>query len=403
MLDNTRKAKLLSLDLESLEVLRDILSQKYNKETGKITPPLYPCTEEMILEKDELFNKKKITTTVGRYLFNRLVLGPDILKFIGYKNIVITDSAYKKDIDGEITILLREDKITSKQFMSYVNRLENFSTALIASLTNSFTKKVLIPNEKVIKRKKELFKEHKKELEAGNTLVAVQIEKELVDLAKKELEGDPGLDSYNSGARGSFASNYKEIAIMKGPVLNSDTGKWEIIENSFEEGLSKKDLPTHGNSIVDGAYPKAVGTATSGHFSKQIMNALETQVLDDIENSFCGTKKTIQIVIEKSIKSEFIGRTILDGSKRVKLTFDNIDKYVDKSVQLYSPMACLKVNGGKICSVCGDSSVLAQGTTHIGIASTRLSSTTLNMKMKQFHSATVKITKLKKENMFLKS
>lgn len=403
MLDNTRKAKLLSLELTRVSVLKDILSYKYDRANNKRIPPQFPCTEEMILEKNELYNKERITTTVGRYLFNRLVLTSELLTFLGFQNKVITDKVYSKDIDYQITILLREDKITSRQFMKYINRLENFCTALIPSVTNSFTEKVLIPNDKVIKRKKELFKEYKKDIEQGNAEIAVKIEKELVNLAAEELKGDPGLDSYDSGARGSFASNYKEIAIMKGPVFNSQTGKWDIIENSFEEGLSKKDLSAHGNSIVDGAYPKAVGTATSGHFSKQIMNSLETQILDDTPNSFCGTKKTIQIVIERKIKDEFIGRTIQDGSKKIRLTFDNIEKYVDKSVQLYSPMACKRVNGGKICSVCGDASVLSQGTKHIGIASTRASSTTLNMKMKQFHSATIKLCKLKKDSLFLKA
>ena len=99
---------------------------------------------------------------------------------------------------------------------------------------------------------------------------------------------------------------------------------------------------------------------------------------------------------------EFIGRTIKDGNKDILLTNDNISNYADKVVHLYSPLFCTRVEGGKICSKCGDHSVVDQGGSYIGIASTRTSATTLNMKMKQFHNATLTVTKINKNNLFLK-
>ena len=61
-----------------------------------------------------------------------------------------------------------------------------------------------------MKRKEELFKEHKEELENGDVITAVKIENELTSMAESELKGDPGMDLYNSGARGKFANNYKK-------------------------------------------------------------------------------------------------------------------------------------------------------------------------------------------------
>lgn len=402
MLDKKRKEEFLKTDFNDIAELKKAVSHTFDTKTKKVVPPPFPPTEKFKLEKNEYHNKEAIETTVGRYIFNRSVLRDTILELIGYQNKVITADVYKKDIDKQIKDLLLLDKITVKDFKGYANRLENLTVCLINAVTNSFTPKVMIPNEKVMKRKKELFEKYAEEIKAKDIDTIVMIEKELVELANKELAGDPGMDSYDSGARGSFASNYKELNIMKGPVYNSTTDEWDIIENCFEEGLAKKDLHAHGNSIVTGAYPKAIGTAICGHMSKQISAALETIVLDSDVKSDCGTTGTIRIFINPKISDEFIGRTIsVGGNKKVILSPDNIDKYVNTYVNMYSPLYCQRVHGGKICAKCGDLRSVNLGVTNIGLASTKTSSSMLNLKMKQFHAATVKITKLDKDKLFL--
>lgn len=401
MLDAKRKEEFMKIDFNDIDELRSAVSHKFNTNTQQVEPPPFPPTERFKLDKNEYYNSETIETTVGRYIVNRSVLRDTILKHIGYQNKVITDSVYKKDIDKQIKNLLLDDKITVRDFKGYVNRLENLTVCLVNAVTNSFTPKIMVPNEKVMKRKQELFEKYAEQIKAKDIDTIVMIEKELVELANKELEGDPGMDSYNSGARGSFASNYKELNIMKGPVYNSTTDEWDIIENCFEEGLAKKDLPAHGNSVVTGAYPKAVGTAVCGHISKQISAALETIVLDSDPKSDCGTKGTIRVFIYPKISEEFIGRTIKDKGGKTTLTSDNIGRYINTFVDMYSPMYCLRVHGGKICAKCGDMRSLSLGVTNIGIASTKASSSMLNMKMKQFHAATVKITKIDKDKLFL--
>ena len=71
------------------------------------------------------------------------------------------------------------------------------------------------PNEKVIKLRDELFKKYSKEISEGDLATVGKIEKELLELAKKELKGNPGMDIYDSGSRGSFSNNYKNTAIMR--------------------------------------------------------------------------------------------------------------------------------------------------------------------------------------------
>ena len=66
------------------------------------------------------------------------------------------------------------------------------------------------------------------------------------------------MDLYVSGARGSIKNNYKNINLIRGAVKNNITGEFDIITNSLMDGLDKKDMAPHSNSIVTGAYSKAV-------------------------------------------------------------------------------------------------------------------------------------------------
>ena len=91
----------------------------------------------------------------------------------------------------------------------------------------------------------------------GDSRVMERIENQLIDATKKELEGDIGMDLYNSGARGSVSNHLKNILITRGAVKNPVTKEYDIIENSLMDGLTKKDIPTHSNIIVAGAFPKS--------------------------------------------------------------------------------------------------------------------------------------------------
>ena len=66
------------------------------------------------------------------------------------------------------------------------------------------------------------------------------------------------MDLYVSGARGSIGNNYKNMYLMRGAIKNNMTGKYEIITGSLLDGLQKENIDAHSNSILSGAFPKAV-------------------------------------------------------------------------------------------------------------------------------------------------
>ena len=157
-----------------------------------------------------------------------------------------------------VAVYLRDDKITVPQIIKYTNTRDWLGLQLHGVITTSFTPGVLhVPNS-VKELKKKLMEENKEALANGDSRVMENIENQLIDLTKKELKGDIGMDLYNSGARGSVSNHLKNILLTRGAVMNPVTGKYDIIENSLMDGLQKKDIPTHSNVIVTGSYPKAV-------------------------------------------------------------------------------------------------------------------------------------------------
>jgi hypothetical protein len=199
----------------------------------------------------------EVNTTLGRLIFNRIMIEKlGFANLFNYQNDVMTSKRYNA-FEGVITTALREDVISTKEMIAYINTRDWFGLQMHGLITSSFTPGVLKVPESVKKRKKELLEKYKDEIAAGNIRIVEEIEQELLKMMLKELDGDIGLDLYLSGARGSVDNHLKNMFIMRGAVQNTVTNRFDIIENSLMDGLAKKDVPTHSNMIIAGAYPKA--------------------------------------------------------------------------------------------------------------------------------------------------
>lgn len=132
------------------------------------------------------------------------------------------------------------------------------------------------------------------------------------------------------------------------------------------------------------------GTAESGYFNKKIAAAFQGVVLDTI-GSDCKTNNTLEVIITDKTKNDFMYRYILDGSKLVLLTGDNINKYINKKIKLRSPVYCV---GDKLCNKCAGDLYYKLGVVNVGLATTRVASTLLNMSMKKFHNSTANVSKI---------
>ncbi|WP_171567696.1 hypothetical protein, partial [Brevibacillus sp. MCWH] len=236
----------------TFELLLELFGDKVQKDkNGKINvkKSRFNTYDTFILEKGEYFNNEKITTTVGRFIYNKLIVERELVDVLGYINEPI-NSGTLSSIEDKISKALLNDKVAVDVVVNYLNRTQWLAMQFHSVISGSFTMGTLKPNKKVIERRNQLLNENREKLKKGDVITAAKIEKELLDIAQKELEGDHGLDLYKSGARGSFGNNYKNISVMKGPVYNPTTDEFEIVESNFMEGIRKEEIPIYGNAII---------------------------------------------------------------------------------------------------------------------------------------------------------
>ncbi len=387
VLSNDMKKYLMDIKPEdiTLTLFTDLFADTATRD-GKVKPSKIKTTDEFVLEKGEYTNNEKIRTNAGLFIYNKFLFEKELHKVVGYINDPV-DGSKLGEIETKLATALRRDDITPEVFVKYLNDLQWLANTMHTVICGSFTMSSLKPNKAVIDQREKLIKENKEKLEAGDASVAVKIENQLLDTATKQLGDDPGLYLYASKARGSFGNNYKNISVMKGPVFNPETGKFDIVRTNFMEGISKEDIPVYGNTVITGSYPKAIGTGVSGYFSKQITAALQAVQLDK-KGSDCQSKGLLHVLITKSNYKDYLYRYIVVGNKLVLLDDDVIGKYVGTEVKMRSPMFC---TSKKICRVCAGLMYEKINIENIGLTASRVSSTLLNLSMKKFHNSSTKI------------
>ena len=388
------KQFLLSLKPEDItyELGMQLFADHVQKVDGKIieVKSRFEPHDTFLLRKGEYINDKDVVTTVGSFIFNKFIIEPRFAEHLGYNNEVINADGLKS-LEEKLSKLLLDDKITTDDFGDYLNRIQWLGMQFHEPLAASFTMRGLKPVPSIVKRREQLIKENKEAIEKGDVMVMSAIEKELVELAKKEVGDDPSMDLYYSGARGSIPNNYKQLSIIKGPVYNKTIGKYQFIQSSFFEGLKKDEIAAAATNVINGQYPKSCGTAVSGYKAKQVSSLGQAVILrKDVPD--CGTKGYIELVIPPSMKSKFLFRYIIDNGKLVMLDDENIGKYVGKKVKLRSIMYCGCDSG--VCMTCAGRLFEKLQIDSIGLTTSTLTGALLNLKMKAFHDTSVKVNEI---------
>jgi hypothetical protein len=393
------KRKLTQAETREVLSLKDTdinmkLLKDYFAVSLKQKEPRYNTTDTLMLPKGTLNNEEMIETTIGRYIFNLYVLPQRYLNKFGYQNVEY-NTGNIKTLESRMDYMLMEDQLDTKEFAQFLDRAEwlTMGTAYFLSPTMNYDINVPIPE--VMKRKEELFNQYKEEIAKGDPNVAELIERELVDMAKKILKekGNEAYDFFLSGEF-DFGNNYKKTSIFGGALENPYTKKLSILKSNYIDGISKDEFHHFANLTIIGGYSRNVETQKGGYETKKINNATQVITLDERESD-CGTTQYLKVTIPESMKSMFINRWVLDGSKLVLLDENNISKFVGKETQMRSPLLC---KTAKICGKCAGESFYKLGITNAGLLSTTLSGNLMNMSMKKFHNTSLKFSKINVDN-----
>ncbi len=371
--------------------------KRFDKKEKKMIPAKYPMDAVLVIHEGMYHNnKEKIETQLGRLIFNKFLLD-DLIPKIGfiYINEPVTNKVLGK-LNDKLSKALTDGVINMDDMKLYLNRLQ-FFFGLAAPISSAISLKTMMPIKEVIKRRDALVKENKEVLEKGGqeaAVVAARIEAELLDLARLHLKDDYGMDLYNSGAKASFDNNYKAMHIMKGPMLDPNTGEYIVSTSNYTEGIPPEEIPIYANSIVIGAYAKGKNTQVGGYMVKRLLAAFQNVVLDE-PGTDCGSKTTLSVFITKENVNDYMYSWMVEGSKFVELTPENASGYHNRVVKLRSPQFCTTE---KICSKCAGTYFYKLGIKNIGLTATRAGSSIMNKSLKKFHDVTVKVYDITSED-----
>lgn len=355
-------------------------------------PPLKVSTPITIPKNHSLVgNTSEIKTTVGRFIFNVVVLERDLIQRIGFFNKTATKKEYEV-LDKTLTNLMVEKKLEPERYTRYNDRLFWFVFTLAPSFAPSISYDLVSPNPKVIKRRDELFAKNRDAIAEGDVDTVMAIEAELGEMAMKELQDVAAADILRIGMKKPGMSQVKEMGIMRGamPSRKGD-GSFHISQSNLAEGIPWEEYPEYVNVAIRGTFSRSVATQHGGYDAKKVGAAGQAITFDIGGGSDCKTPRTLQVTI-KNTKDYYLSY-IMENGKPILLDSETISKYIGKTVELRSPMYCIHDNY-KICSVCSGKFFEMTGINQPATTINRLGTNIMQIRMSAFHDSSVKTKKV---------
>ena len=334
-------------------------------------------------------NKKPFKTTVGIWIFNKYFIEKDLFDLFKYINRSV-DKGLFGDINTDLSYALAEDRITTKQLADYSMKCQLFMS-YVSVLSPNYTEKMLTCTRVINLKKRELLKKYAKEIEAGDEVVATKMEKELLDYAIEYMKGDPSMDMFLSGSRGSVGNNFKNMFVMKGVIKDPDPNAkqpYKVATSNYIDGITPEEYALFANSLAAGPYARAAKTANGGHLEKLFLGALQHITIGSV-GSDCKTENTITVTLDKKNIKSFMYSYIKEGSKLIELTSENKNKYLGKTVKIRFASLCQMKNGIK-CHKCAGNAWYRLGKENAGASTPKIPSTLKNISMKSFHDSVQK-------------
>ena len=204
-----------------------------------------------------------------QFIFNKFVLqSSNIISINKYINDTVGSKI--RNLDDLVARYLMDDDIKKSQFDDYINHRDTLAFWLIGIVSHTISEKMSKPLPGMESKKKELWKKYGERIENHDLDAMVAMVDELIAYAKKELEGDPGMNQYLSGNL-NFGNNYRNNAIARGPVMNKITNQFDFVGSSLMLGSEIKDIPSQYASVLASQYPMSISLRKSGYIGKKLI------------------------------------------------------------------------------------------------------------------------------------
>lgn len=337
-------------------------------------------------------NKNKFMTTVGIWIFNKWFIEKDLFDLFGYVNKTI-NKGQLEDMNQALSYALMEDRITVQVLKDYLMKTQ-FAMQFVTVLAPNYSEELLTVTTKITKRKDELIKKYKKELDAGDTVIAKQIEDELIAYAKDLLKDDPAMDSFVSGARSNINNNFKNMFIWKGATRDPNPEakqEFRIATSNYMEGIKKEEYSLYCNSGIEGAYSRGKKTEHGGYLENLTTMAYQDLILDE-PGTDCKTDRYIEVTLTpKNVNQYMYNNIIGERGKLIELNSQNMNEYMGKKVKMRMAYLC---SHEKPCNACAGNFYYKLGVKNVGLTLMQVFSIYKNKSMKAFHDSTVQLTEI---------
>ena len=280
-------------------------------------------------------------TTMGKAIFNSAF--PPSMPFIDKQ---IT----KKIINGLINDIIKTygEKVTIEIFSKIEKIGFKFATLGGSSITLDMLD---VPDS---------IKELKKKIAGSSPEEVDKLEKQMIVIMKKNLEGTGLYDLMESGA-GKGWSQPKQILIAKGMITDTKGKLLDPIEGSFADGLKTTEYFQAAAGARKGMADRALNTADTGYFTRQLVYMLSPVEADNYLKD-CKTKRTVTLKLNNDLLGRLDGRYYIKGSQI--LEFSKKDFKAGDMINLRTPIYC---ESKKICLTCYGNLVKRHKSQFIGI------------------------------------
>lgn len=345
-------------------------------------------------------NTNKFVTTVGIYLFNVFIRDFNLSRlFDGYINENINKKIYGK-IEQKLSYALLEDDIDTKTLKEFEDTIQWFMP-FETVLTPNHTEKMITCTKAIGKKKEELIKKYKKEIDAGDPVIAEKIEKELLQFATEYIGDDPSMDTILSGAGGDFDNNFKNMFVMKGAIADPDPNakqKYKIVTGNYIDGIPAEEYSIVAGAGVQGAYARGKKTEVGGYYEKLFVAAYQNLMLDE-RGSDCGTKGYITVSLDDSNIKDYIYSYVIGNNGNLTLIDSkNMNQFIGKTVKLRFASMCQSKTG--ICNKCAGELFYLLDDKRVGINLAQIPDTLKLRSMKGFHNSIIQTQKMDVEKAF---
>ena len=350
-----------------------------DRPTPLLMSDLFKLSQEdmSIIDKEDLYSLGDI---ILNYLLNFNPFGNKGLRFTKDLTHGIMEEHIAKYLGDSIPV--SEYTI---QFADGATMLEQLSELIVVSSTN----KSITPAKGISDYKKKLYAEAKekyKDTLGDDIRVVVNIEDKIEQYDREYLKDDP---TYGIFSNNKIIGNArKNMHGTIGMEIGMDGALTPLITNSLLEGLplDNKIIASQVNSSRKASIMRGKMTQFTGADAKTTARVLNNvKVLRDD----CNSANTRNVFLTGDNYKEYLNYNILDNNIVIRLTDDNVSKYINTHVKLRTYVFCIQPNN-KYCSVCGGRQ--SEDNKNIAIIlSTENNAIFTNTSMKAFHNKSLKL------------